>query len=267
MSSIYRDRTQPAPTSAVTIFSTVSRARLRHAKRRAGGPDARKGRESSSRDAWSRRAPPPGPSGEGGGAAARLQGGGYVAPLRAVALRARHRRRVELPRFRRSAVPAITLRQWSRLQKGLARPPCLASSHRARPHSRALPPVASPMALRATLECDLARQDLGTYRKNGAERGEPSAARSARRSHLPGAGGRRRNQLPPVGCPHVQMLCCEIVWGERLDEVLPFRCHAREPRRDVPHPCQNERETAVTSGHPRIMRTTSDLDARRLTPA
>ena len=30
---------------------------------------------------------------------ARLQGGGYVAPLRAVALRARHRRQVELPRF------------------------------------------------------------------------------------------------------------------------------------------------------------------------
>ena len=39
------------------------------------------------------------------------------------------------------------------------RPPCPASSYRPRPQSRALPPVASPMALRATLECDLPRQD------------------------------------------------------------------------------------------------------------
>jgi DNA-binding transcriptional MocR family regulator len=36
-----------------------------------------------------------------------------------------------------------------------------------RSQSRALPPVTSPMALRATLQCDLPRQDLGTYRKDG----------------------------------------------------------------------------------------------------
>jgi hypothetical protein len=48
-------------------------------------------------------------------------------------------------------------------------PPCQASSRRARSQSRALPSVASPMALRAIFECDLPRQDLGTYRKDGAE--------------------------------------------------------------------------------------------------
>ena len=38
------------PTGAVTIFSTASRAHLRHAKRRAGGPDAGKGREVIERE-------------------------------------------------------------------------------------------------------------------------------------------------------------------------------------------------------------------------
>ena len=33
----------------------------------------------------------------------------------------------------------------------------------------------------------------------------------------------------------------------------------------MPYLCQNERETAVTSGHPRAPRTASDLDKRRLT--
>jgi hypothetical protein len=34
----------------------------------------------------------------------------------------------------------------------------------------------------------------------------------------------------------------------------------------VPRACQNGRETAVTSGHPWISRTASDLDTCRLTP-
>ena len=55
---------------------------------------------------------------EGGRATARPRGGGHVAPLRAEALRARRRRQVGLPRFRRPTVPAVTLRRWSRLQKG-----------------------------------------------------------------------------------------------------------------------------------------------------
>jgi hypothetical protein len=35
----------------------------------------------------------------------------------------------------------------------------------------------------------------------------------------------------------------------------------------VPHPCQNERKAAVTSGHPRTLRTASELGACRLTLA
>ena len=82
----------------------------------------------------------------------------------------RRHRQVSRPAPAGPAVSAVTLRRWSRLQRpGLTRPPCLASSRRARSQSRALPPVASSMALRATLECDLPRQDLGTYRKDGTE--------------------------------------------------------------------------------------------------
>jgi len=49
------------------------------------------------------------------------------------------------------------------------RPPCPASCRRARSQSRALPAIASPWrwAQAPTLECDLPRQDLGTYRKDG----------------------------------------------------------------------------------------------------
>jgi hypothetical protein len=101
--------------------------------------------------------------------------------LRAVALRARRRRQVGLPRFRRSTVPAVTLRRCLAPAKGgLARPPCEASSHRARSHSRALPPVASDDGAKPTppFECDLARQDLGTYRMDGADRA-PAVSTSA----------------------------------------------------------------------------------------
>lgn len=34
----------------------------------------------------------------------------------------------------------------------------------------------------------------------------------------------------------------------------------------MPHPCQNRRETAVTSGQPQTLRTASDLGMSRLTP-
>jgi hypothetical protein len=82
-----------------------------------------------------------------GGATGRLRGGGYVAPSRAVALTGAPPPQGQQARSRRSAVPAVTLRRCSRLQRpGLARPPCRAFSRRARSQSRALPPVASAMA-------------------------------------------------------------------------------------------------------------------------
>jgi hypothetical protein len=54
-------------------------------------------------------------------------------PLGREPRRARRRRQVSWPRFRRSVVPAVTLRGWPRLQdQAVARPPCLASSRRAK---------------------------------------------------------------------------------------------------------------------------------------
>jgi hypothetical protein len=109
-------------------------------------------------------------AGGSGGPAGRLQGGGHAALSRAEALTGAPPPPGQQARTRRSAVPAVTPRRWPRLQKpGLARPPCRASSRRKRSQSRALPAVASPQrwAQAPTLECDLARQDLGTYRKDG----------------------------------------------------------------------------------------------------
>ena len=103
---------------AVTTFSTASRARLRHAS---AGPPARlqsRGREVIEWGCVPETGTTARTRAGAGGATVRLRGGGYVAPLRAEALRARHRRQAGLPRSRRSAIPAVTLRRWSRLQEG-----------------------------------------------------------------------------------------------------------------------------------------------------
>ena len=45
----------------------------------------------------------------------------------------------------------------------------------------------------------------------------------------------------------------------------PMPSHPLFCRLVVPHPCQNERKTAVASGHSRTPRTASDLGSGRLT--
>ena len=75
-------------------------------------------------------------------------------------------------------VPAVTLRQWPRLQRpGLGRPPCRASSRRARSPSRALPAVASLRdGASAALETDLPRQPR--HLSGGRERGDADLSKS-----------------------------------------------------------------------------------------
>jgi hypothetical protein len=98
--------------------------------------------------------------GESGGPAGRLRGGDHVAPSRAVALTCAPPPPAQQARTRRSAVPAITLRRWPRLQRpSLVRPPCRASSRRARSQSRALPARHGDGRKRPPLSSDLARQD------------------------------------------------------------------------------------------------------------
>jgi hypothetical protein len=102
----------------VTTFYTASRARLRHAQRRAHGPDAGRGREVIERGcvtetgttARTKAGELVGLLSDSGAAAMSRPSGGSPAG-------ARRRRQVGLPRFRRSAVPAVTLRRWSRLQR------------------------------------------------------------------------------------------------------------------------------------------------------
>ena len=108
---------------------------------------------------------------EGGGATVRLRGGGHVAPLRAEALRARRRRQVGLPRLRRSAVPAVTLRRWRACKRG--------------PGPSSVPGILSPrkitvkgarcarvlrMARAPLLTVIFPGKTIGTYRLDGAVR-------------------------------------------------------------------------------------------------
>ena len=163
----------------MTTFSTASRARLRHAS---AGPPARlqsRGREVIEWGCVPETGTTARTRAGAGGATVRLRGGGYVAPLRAEALRGAPPplgRSAPLPQVggpRRYAASMV-----APAKGGLSRPPCRASSHRARSHSRALPPVASLRdGASATLECDLPRKDLGTYRMDGADR--PSVPTSA----------------------------------------------------------------------------------------
>jgi hypothetical protein len=54
--------------------------------------------------------------------------------------------------------------------------------------------------------------------------------------------------------------------GSTVDSLRSRESGSVWDARIVPHPCQNERQTAATSGHPRTPRMASDLDMRRLTP-
>ena len=88
-------------------------------------------------------------------------GGGHVAPSRAEALTGAPPPPGRLARSRRSAVPAVTLCRWSRLQRpGLARPSVLGifSPHKVTVKGAPSGRVAKAMAQSATLECDLSRQ-------------------------------------------------------------------------------------------------------------
>ena len=143
-------------------------------QRRAGSPDASRDAKHRARMRDGDGAPPPRPRRGNGGPTGRLQG---RRPCRALSGGSPDGRAAAA----RSAGPhpqvggaCRHVAPMARLQRpDLARPPCRASSRRARSQSRALPLVASPRrwAQAPTLECDLPRQDLGTYRKDGADRG------------------------------------------------------------------------------------------------
>ena len=167
----------------MTIFSTASRARLRHATRRAGGPDARRGREviergcvtetgTTTRTKRGRRrghCPTPG---------RRLSrdpfARGRDGPRRPTPSRAAPLPQVGGPRRNAASIVAPA-------RGGLARPPCLTSSYRSRSQSRArLRRVPSGRPLSS----DLARQDLGTYRMDGADRA-PTSPRLRKECQVP----------------------------------------------------------------------------------
>jgi hypothetical protein len=156
------------PSGAVTTFSTASRARLRHAN--AGqwpGACRTRSHRAGMRDRDGHRRQDH--SGETLGHRP-TSGRRQSAPSRAEALTGAPPPPGQQARSRWSAVPRRHVVLMTRLQRpGLARPPCRASSRRARSQSRALPAVASPRrwAQAPTLECDRARQGLGTYRKDG----------------------------------------------------------------------------------------------------
>jgi hypothetical protein len=81
-------------------FLTASRVRLRRAKRRAGGPDAGRGREVIQRGCVTEQGPPPGPKRGSWWGCCPTRGRRPMSRfLRAVALRVRRRRQAGLPRF------------------------------------------------------------------------------------------------------------------------------------------------------------------------
>ena len=111
------------------------------------------------------------------GPTVRLRGGGHVAPLRAEALPGAPPPPGRPPRYRRSAVPAVTLRRCPRLP--VRAWPVLRAGHplAAQDHSQGRSLRSRRQGdgrKRPPLSSDLARQDLGTYRKDGAKRGGPA---------------------------------------------------------------------------------------------
>jgi hypothetical protein len=155
----------------VATFSTASRARLRHAKRRAGGPDAGRNREVVERECATETGTTTRTK-RGGGATVRLGGGGHVAPSRAEALTGAPPPPGRLPRFpqdsgtRRyvASMAAPARRAWPSSVPGILSPRKL--TVKCARCARVL-----RMALRATLDCDLPGKTIGTYRKDGAKRG------------------------------------------------------------------------------------------------
>ena len=53
---------------------------------------------------------------------------------------------------------------------------------------------------------------------------------------------------------------------DQVQATLDGQPIATDQMAGVPHACQNRRETAVASGHPRVVRTISDLGTRRSAP-